>query len=616
MALSPYAKLGYSTLRDLQMPQIPFELLDKTLSDIDTQADITEASLLKSPEYIRESESDRQLAEQINQYQQGIRDKLSEIARSGDTRGYISVLRQAQQRLYDIYRPGGAADILSQRVKQKQAVEKQIDDLYLKDAPHVAAALKKALLSELELGYNQQTGQFNKIGMPNAVRHVTPETINDFWNKNIDNLKDTAFRNADGSLVQGMTKEKLDAITTLYDFQDVKGVSKDRIRLAMYQILPEEYRQSIYQSEEAYRTLNLDLPALDRKEFVKDDQGNIQLNQNNPIGRMIEGLANIGARENISHTRKLDDNELYLEQFKSDLRKKEQEESTRNLIVRALPAGKPVPKDRKYYIRNGEIRQNTNVSADTKEKLADSMGWNIINPFGAMKVEAFFDRLFTKNDKVDINNTPELANLKAHMEAFDPNFNKLNNEDQITMLSKTLQDQAEGSIDARYEAGNARFKKNFDTIFTANTDKDGNILNVGNLVNFKFTDREGNLITGQKLAEKANKDKETISYKGAVTDVTSDLPYGTVVVAKGNDEVYMEPDIMTTYEPETLVNAAYRAMNNAEVGYISHVKYKGVDRTVMFTPEGVFKIKTGNDWETLVPVMQDNIIVGLDPQNK
>lgn len=314
MALSPNTKLSYSSLNDLPLVQLPFDLIDSTLSSMQDRVNLSEASLLKSPAYIRESPTDTDLANQINQYQEGVRQQLRDIAATGDTNRYMSALNQAQNRLLEIYRPGGAGDILAQRLNQYNTGKQQITKDFEGDQRAINYFQNKLIN---DIGYSND-GTFNKIGLPSYVKNVSAKEIDEFANRNLDNIKDSLIG-------QGVSKEKIEGATTLYDFFRIEGVTEQQITNALLRVFPKEYIDSIYQ-QETVRGNKIDPKILIEKEIeTKDDRGNPikktinVLNVDNPVGRLIDGYAKIGAREKEIHDRKFHTNQMSLIKYRNDL---------------------------------------------------------------------------------------------------------------------------------------------------------------------------------------------------------------------------------------------------------------------------------------------------------
>ena len=348
MALSPNTRLSYSTLNDLPLVQLPADLLDKTMANVQGRKDITEQALLKSPDYIRQSATDRDLAEQINRYQEDIRTKLRDVAQSGDTSRYMQALGRAQNRLLEIYRPGGAADVLAKRKEMKTKRDAQLDETF-KDNPRLAEYYKKTTPIP-ELNYNQSTGTYNQIGMPPIHRDIKDEDVADWFNQNLDNVKDSLLDSWTGD--KGLLKQQLDGITDVYDFWKLKGVTKDKLQMVLSETFPDDFKESIYQKEKADRYFSGDTDPIDTKIWVKDpdNKGKYKLNPNNPISKLINGYSSLGARENWDSELVKDQDEIGLEWYKNSLDSEAEDQA--GFIIKTIPSSKGVADDVEFYVDN------------------------------------------------------------------------------------------------------------------------------------------------------------------------------------------------------------------------------------------------------------------------
>lgn len=315
MATNRYTNLAWSSLRDLPHLTLPYEQLDNLLGSQQAKIDITKANTNLVPDYIQDSPSDRNLAGQIMKYQQDVKQQLADVAKTGNVSAYMQALNQVQDQVKRLYQPGGAADILKQRKAQKLQRDKQLDEFF-KTNPKLADYYKKTTPYN-EVGYNSQTGEYNNLNsFGNIKPHVEEKDINAWFNTNLDNVKDSLLR-------EGVSKSKLDNITSLYDYWQVEGVPKEKLIGVFTTLFPKEFQDSLYQEEMANKFFSGDSTPLDTSLFTKDDKGNYKLNTNNPVARRIEGYSELASREKPIHQRIKDDNEIALEAYKSQLRQKE-----------------------------------------------------------------------------------------------------------------------------------------------------------------------------------------------------------------------------------------------------------------------------------------------------
>lgn len=306
-----YTQLSFSNMRDLALPTLPYEQLDQLLSSTQNKVDTLQAATELTPDYIRESADDRRIASQMIQYQQGVKDQLAKIAASGNTSEYLQALSQATNQIAKMYKPGGPADILKQRKLQDEAEKKRLHEFYKDNPAWADYAIKNRQYNQV--GYDPTTGSFNPINtFGNTIRYVEPKEIDEWANRNLDNIKDSLIS-------EGVKKSKLDGITSLYDFYQLKGVPYEKIVNALTAVMPKEYIQSLYHGEKVTKFYSGDKTPIDDRLVVTAEDGKEKLNLQNPVARLIHGYATEGERRNLEHQRIKDDNEIELAKYKHDL---------------------------------------------------------------------------------------------------------------------------------------------------------------------------------------------------------------------------------------------------------------------------------------------------------
>lgn len=311
--MNRYTNLSFSSLNDLPQLSLPFNELDSLLSNQQSKVDLFNSSANLVPKYIQQSESDRNLAGQIMQYQQDVKTKLAELASTGNVNNYLQGLHESQNQIKRLYSPGGAADVLQQRYNQKEIRDKQLDEVF-KANPKLATFYKQTTPYN-NVDFNPQTGEYKPLNsFGNIKPHVDEKDINTWFNTNLDNIKDSLLQS-------GISKSKLDTITSLTDFWQMEGVSKDKLISVFTTLFPKEFEDSLYQEEQADKYFSGDTTPIDTNIFVKDDKGEYKLNINNPIGRRIEGYSTLGSRQILKHDRIKDQNEIALENIKQQNRK-------------------------------------------------------------------------------------------------------------------------------------------------------------------------------------------------------------------------------------------------------------------------------------------------------
>lgn len=109
-----YTNLSFSNLKDVPLLSLPYEALDKLLGSAQQTKQVADAALSIAPKFIQESVYATETAKQLAQYQENIKGTLTDLARKGDSKGYMNALSQAQQEVAKLYRPGGIASNLEQ----------------------------------------------------------------------------------------------------------------------------------------------------------------------------------------------------------------------------------------------------------------------------------------------------------------------------------------------------------------------------------------------------------------------------------------------------------------------------------------------------------------------
>lgn len=216
--MNRYSQLSGHGLQ-LPMMQLPYEKLDELLGQQKALIDTTNQLASHAPKYIQESQFATDAAKQINQYQQGVKEKLSQIAATGNTRDYMEALDQAQQQIAKLYRPGGLAYNLEQDYATYQA--------------HVAAEQKK--LSEGKIRpwqyqdsvknplntYDQMQGskRYNPTLKPEAVDF--DKLANDF----VKNYEDNQYNKGELQIINGHVYHKNTQLSGIEASRVLQGLS-------------------------------------------------------------------------------------------------------------------------------------------------------------------------------------------------------------------------------------------------------------------------------------------------------------------------------------------------------------------------------------------------------
>lgn len=286
-----------------------------------------------------------------------------------------------------------------------------------------------------------------------------------------------------------------------------------------------------------------------------------------------------------------------------DYRKKT-EEQEQAIVARTIPSAKAVPRDTEFYVaRDGKLRKNTNSSVTVRNAVSGvlektlqaagqsgaALGMNWMT--GVVNV---FDRLFTDNDEVSLEESEHLENIKHHMIA---RGELTGEEEEAVMMSKVtdrmnrdIRESIQGSFNLNT---NSKFKKNFDSIFFGNDSKTGQ-LNAAAMQNFKFTvptENGSRTMSGQQVTEMLKDNPEIeMTYKGSVDDWQSVHPYGSTVIAMGDQEIIMEPTDNDKNTREAFYNGMHRAKLNAQVGNIVNFEAYGRQWKAKYLPNGTYEV--------------------------
>ncbi len=361
MATNRYTRLSYSNLNDLPMLQLPFEALNNVVLKAQQSKDEFAQLSGLTPKYIQESETDRNLASSITTYQNQLTQQLTDLAASGNTSEYRRQLGNAKKAIVDMWKPGGAAYALEQRYSGWETEKKRIQEA-MKDAPLVANFLQRSYKFN-DIGYNPATREYKNLNPANFVRDVSEKEINEWFDKNHANIKDSLLQ-------EGYSRKALEGVNTLHDFWQIKGVPYNRLVETFLNLFPEEYTQSIFQKEAAYQFFDPSRPAPETSIFEttkdkegnivpkKDASGNYVLNSNNPVAKLIQGQAMAGTRRDIVHDRKVVKNDIALERAKLRLKREDEEANyvPRESEVFNMPGGGVKPLELKIDDKGNIVR--------------------------------------------------------------------------------------------------------------------------------------------------------------------------------------------------------------------------------------------------------------------
>jgi hypothetical protein len=329
MAYNRYTQLSWSSLNELPMLQLPTEALGKLLAGAEEeQAQFDKLSSL-TPKYIKNSKEDVALANQVRGYQQQLVKDLAETAATGNVNEYRQRLHAAKKNIADMWAEGGAANALESRLSSWEAIQKQVGEDFKENRRVGDAILGTYKFNNIDYDPNMRT--YKGLGNATYYRDVKEEDIHKWFADNVNLVKETVMQ--EGTDGKGSPiKMPLDRINTIYDFMQIKGVSKDRLFNILQTLMPEDFKNSIYQREMAEKYYDPSRPdvnpylyqveknadgtikkdANDKPIFKTDKDGQPILDFSNPLARLYEGYASAGAYKKIDHDRINVKDELFL----------------------------------------------------------------------------------------------------------------------------------------------------------------------------------------------------------------------------------------------------------------------------------------------------------------
>lgn len=301
-----YTNLGYTSTLNMPLLQLPFQQMDALLGQYQKQKTTTDNLITK--EFANLSK-DQALADEVRQYQSGVKDTLKRAFQTGNTDLYMATLKSAQEALVDLRSPSGAITALESRVKQKQERDKRIREFY-KDTPEWSNYfINTTPLPDINYSSTNRTYQGISKDLP-LPKYIDPADIEKRTQGAVKSLKESL-------LEEGYSESQLDGITTLHDFSTLKDITQERISEAVEGALTDEDKKSLMVQE------NIDRYGAGKKPnatiqdilpFDKDE--NVQ---SNFLGNLLAHKAKANAIQNISHKYIKDNKELALHRAKKKI---------------------------------------------------------------------------------------------------------------------------------------------------------------------------------------------------------------------------------------------------------------------------------------------------------
>jgi hypothetical protein len=258
-----YTNLSFSNLNDVGLMQLPYQQLDELLNSQQTQIDTSNKLGQLMPNYIKESKYATEAVKQLSDYQKGIKTKLAEVAASGDTRGYMTALAEANNKLSSLYKPGGLAYNLEQDYKTytEDITTKQ---KALSDGTNKPWQYQTAMQDALA---NYDASQGTKGYMPIAKREAID--VNKLANDFVKNYQDNKYNKGELQIINGHVYHKN---------REISGVDAERV----LQGLSATLKNAMFETgelEDLFKTQNKDngIIADYRKSSLGEAQSTIDL---------------------------------------------------------------------------------------------------------------------------------------------------------------------------------------------------------------------------------------------------------------------------------------------------------------------------------------------------
>lgn len=309
--------------------------LDKTLADLQTEYD--NLPNLEIPKYIQESPTDVAAVKQYKNKYTSLKDNIVDQFASGNITGGRRLMSEMQRTIEKDKQPGGDFYELENRYAQYLAEQKKVNEFF-KDNPRlINYGLSQIGITDFR---DPKTGEANPILGASVYKDFNQKEFNDWLNQTVDNIKDTL-------LDQGVSKRKLDSITTLYEFQELMGREFDDVFATLKaQLSPEQIQglQQRYAAEKFYGNTNAQNP----EEYIDN---------------VLKGAAWGRARQELDTDRLKDDNEILLYKTKKEIDKAYEVIQMRSQIA-TNNSGMPDINNLKIG-NNGEIIQQIKVPGTT-----------------------------------------------------------------------------------------------------------------------------------------------------------------------------------------------------------------------------------------------------------
>jgi hypothetical protein len=272
MSTNRYTQLSWGTLNDIPLLKLPIEALAGVMAVAEKEKEDFDKLSSLTPKYIKNSKSDVGVANNIRSYQNKLTEDLAEIAAKGNANEYRRSLHDAKKQIADLWAEGGAANALETRYNTWAEMQKQIDKDF-ENNRRVGNYVKSSYkFGDIE--YDPSMRTYKGLDSANYYRDIKDEDVSKWFTENLGVVKETLLN-------QGVDRRKVDKVNTIHDYFQVTGVPYDKLMEVFQSVMPQDFKNSIYQKAKAeqYYNPNMPSPSPYMYQVEKDKEGNVKTDE-------------------------------------------------------------------------------------------------------------------------------------------------------------------------------------------------------------------------------------------------------------------------------------------------------------------------------------------------
>jgi len=177
MATNRYTQLSYSDPNQMPMLSLPYEAMDQVLGQYQQRQDQFTTLSNLGFQFLQDSDTDVELAGQVQGYQDSVREEIAKAAQTGKVSDYQRALRGGLGSLMKLRTPGGPVAALEGRVQQMAAAKKKINKQFKDEIGTSNHSYAMAMLKPGDIGYNLDSGTYNQISAPNVQNYFNVKEL-------------------------------------------------------------------------------------------------------------------------------------------------------------------------------------------------------------------------------------------------------------------------------------------------------------------------------------------------------------------------------------------------------------------------------------------------------